>query len=73
LWRSPNHREKGGGDYTDPAKALARVISGHQVNLQDQVLAMWATPAARDYKHPNAKPFREREAAGRKANSYATK
>jgi hypothetical protein len=44
-WRSPNHRENGGGDYLDPEKARARIESGHQVNLQDQMLAsQWPTP-----------------------------
>lgn len=43
-------RQKGGGMYADPEKALARITSGHQVNLEDQMLAMstWPTPCARD-------------------------
>lgn len=63
MWPTPQHREKGGGEYADPAKALARLTSGHQVNLQDAVKAMhagpkaaaklWPTPAARDYRMPN--------------------
>jgi hypothetical protein len=46
-----NTREKGGGEYSDPAKAFARLSSGHQVNLQDQVLtaAQWPTPQSRDH------------------------
>jgi hypothetical protein len=49
-WRSPNVREKGGGSYSDPEKALARLSSGHQVNLEDQMLvaSMWTTCRASD-------------------------
>ncbi len=48
-WRSPNVREKGGGDYSDPAKAAARMESGHQVNLADEVMVMgWTSPQAHD-------------------------
>lgn len=36
-WPSPSHRENGGGEYSDPKKALARLSSGHQKNLQDVV------------------------------------
>lgn len=44
-WPTPQHREGGGGEYADPAKALARMQSGHQVNLQDVARAVgWATP-----------------------------
>jgi hypothetical protein len=50
LWPTPQHREKGGGEYSDPKKAAARIRSGHQVNLQDHVKALWATPSARDWK-----------------------
>jgi hypothetical protein len=55
-WRSPNVREKGGGDYVDPEKAMARITSGHQVNLQDEVLAIsgWPTASARDRKDGRA-------------------
>lgn len=42
VWRTLNTREKGGGDYKDPGKALARMASGHQVNLQDQVIGFSA-------------------------------
>lgn len=62
-WRSPSHREKGGGEYADPKKAIARIASGHQVNLQDEVRlapAGWAAPNARDYRHPNASTYAER-------------
>jgi hypothetical protein len=49
LWRTPNARAKGGGDYTDPAKAAARQIAGHQLNLSEQVLmSLWPTPTAVD-------------------------
>lgn len=46
LWPTPQHREKGGGDYSDPAKARARLTSGHQINLQDHVIALWPTPTS---------------------------
>jgi hypothetical protein len=47
-WRSPDSGQRG-GDYADPEKALARMESGHQVNLNDQaVLAGWPTPVAND-------------------------
>ena len=48
LWPTPQHREKGGGDYSDPAKAKAkaRLDSGHQINLQDHAVAMWPTPTS---------------------------
>ena len=43
-WRSPDHNQRG-GSYADPDKALARLASGHQINLEDQaVLAGWPTP-----------------------------
>lgn len=49
-WRSPDHNQRGGG-YSDPAKALARMESGHQINLEDQaVLAGWPTASSRDWK-----------------------
>jgi hypothetical protein len=49
-WRAPNVREKGGGAYSDPEKARQRLASGHQVNLEDQVLALagWSSPRASD-------------------------
>lgn len=46
-WRTPNARFKGGGEYTDPVKALQRLDSGHQINLSEQVLtSTWLTPSA---------------------------
>jgi hypothetical protein len=36
-WRSPDHNQRGGG-YADPEKALARLVSGHQINLEDQAV-----------------------------------
>jgi len=43
-WRSPDHNQRG-GSYADPEKALARLASGHQINLEDQaVLAGWPSP-----------------------------
>lgn len=51
LWRTMNTREKVGGEYSDPAKALKRLTSGHQINLQDQAMtSLWATPTSRDHK-----------------------
>lgn len=48
-WRSPDANQRG-GDYSDPAKVLTRLDSGHQVNLNDQVvLAGWPT-TTRDWK-----------------------
>lgn len=49
LWPTPQHRDKGGGEYADPKKARARLTSGHQVNLQDHVRALWPTPTANDH------------------------
>lgn len=51
-WRTPNALpESRGGLQTDPEKALERIASGHQVNLDDQAcLAGWVTPQARDGK-----------------------
>lgn len=37
-WPTPNSRENGGGDYSDPAKALKRLTSGHQINLSEVAL-----------------------------------
>lgn len=49
-WRTPDHNQRG-GSYSDPEKALARLASGHQINLEDQaVLVGWATPTTRDHK-----------------------
>jgi hypothetical protein len=50
CWRTIQNRKTSGGEYSDPAKALARIKSGHQVNLQDQVKAQWGTPRATEYK-----------------------
>ena len=47
---SPNVRERGGGDYSDAAKAAARLESGHQVNLADVALSAVPTCAARDWR-----------------------
>lgn len=47
-WRTPDHNERGGA-YSDPHKALARVKSGHQINLEDQAtMAGWRTPTTGD-------------------------
>lgn len=47
-WRSQNSRENGGGCYSDPEKALARMSSGHQINLEEQMtvaaVSQWPTP-----------------------------
>ena len=37
-WPTPNSRENGGGDYSDPAKAMKRLTSGHQINLSEVAL-----------------------------------
>ena len=38
-WRSPDHNSRGGA-YSDPKKALKRIKSGHQVNLEDEVIGL---------------------------------
>ncbi len=48
LWPTAQCRQKGGGDYKDPSKALARMSSGHQVNLSDVAIALWSTIRASD-------------------------
>lgn len=50
TWRTPNARQKGGGSYSDPRKAELRMASGHQINLQDEMViaANWSTPRASD-------------------------
>ena len=41
-WPTPNSRENGGGDYTDPNKALKRKEHRHQFNLSEAaLLAGW--------------------------------
>jgi hypothetical protein len=52
-WPTPNSRETGGGSYADPANAAARRDAGHQVNLQDVMVAsasraLWPTVTAGD-------------------------
>ena len=47
LWRTPNARVSGGGEYKDPAKILKRWEAGHQVNLSEQV-RLWPTPCAHE-------------------------
>jgi hypothetical protein len=55
-WRTPDHNQRG-GDYSDPKKALARLASGHQINLNDQaILASWGTPTAQDARHATVSP-----------------
>jgi hypothetical protein len=50
-WRAPTAGETRGGSYADPEKALARLTSGHAINLEDQVvMAQWATATARDWR-----------------------
>lgn len=49
-WRSPDHNKRGGA-IQDPAKVLARMEAGHQINLEDQVmLTGWSTASSRDWK-----------------------
>lgn len=47
-WPTPQNRKSGGGDYSDPEKAAARIKDGkHQINLSETVLlANWPTPMA---------------------------
>ena len=61
-WPTPNAIPEGrGGLQTNPEKALERRQQDHMLNLDDAAcLAGWATPAHRDYRHPNAKPWSER-------------
>jgi hypothetical protein len=47
-WRSPTAGDNRGGAYADPAKAIARMDSGHTINLEDQMVANWSTPRASD-------------------------
>ena len=60
TWSTPRATdgEKGGGSYSDPAKAEARIVSGHQVNLQDQMVAAshWATPLSSDVMKQSENP-----------------
>jgi hypothetical protein len=53
LWRTPNNRAKGGGEYQDVEKIQKRWADGHQVNLSEQV-RMWPTPTTRDWKDGSA-------------------
>lgn len=46
---TPNARLMGGGDYTDPEKAIARLESGHQINLSEIALLGVPTPQQRDH------------------------
>lgn len=39
MWRSPTAGENRGGSYSDPEKAIARIHSGHTINLEDQMVA----------------------------------
>tara|TARA_R110002020_G_scaffold309418_2_gene525446 strand:- start:58 stop:711 length:654 start_codon:yes stop_codon:yes gene_type:complete len=45
MWPTPNARQKGGGEYQDPEKILARMEKGYQTNLGDLV-KLWPTPRA---------------------------
>tara|TARA_R100000773_G_scaffold34544_1_gene29552 strand:- start:199 stop:936 length:738 start_codon:yes stop_codon:yes gene_type:complete len=47
LWPTPNAREKGGGEYQDPEKIIARMKKGYQSNLGDLV-KLWPTPRVSD-------------------------
>jgi len=52
-WRSPTAGDTRGGSYLDPEKALARMSSGHTVNLEDQMvvaasMGQWPRPQAMD-------------------------
>lgn len=39
LWRGPTAGVNRGGAYSDPKKAIARISSGHTINLEDQMVA----------------------------------
>lgn len=52
-WRSPPAGQNRGGAYSDPEKAIARMASGHTVNLEDQIVASWPTVCARDGMPPH--------------------
>lgn len=62
-WPTPQHRERGGGSYADPMKAAARLTSGHQVNLQDHMVATWPTVQARDGNKPHTIEYVEKHKA----------
>jgi hypothetical protein len=50
-WRAPTAGDNRGGSYADPEKALARMSSGHTINLEDEmVAAQWCAPTSRDWK-----------------------
>ena len=74
TWATPQHRDKGGGSYADPEKALARMASGHQVNLQDQMVAFekatWKSPMSSDVEKQSENPETtiRRMAAGRQTS-----
>ena len=60
MWATPGagspNSLRGRGQHPDIRKA-----GGHQVGLHDQVEgALWATPAERDYRFPNARTYEER-------------
>ena len=52
-WRSPTAGEARGGAYADPAKAVARMASGHTVNLEDQMVAAQAIIAPNGMECPS--------------------
>ena len=54
LWPTPQHREKGGGEYSDPQKARDRMRSGHQVNLQDVVIGQTPNGSSATTEKPGA-------------------
>ena len=50
-WPTPVAKEKAGGEYKDPEKAIARAFGPHANDLRDFAhLAGWPTPTARDWK-----------------------
>jgi len=59
---TPTAGGSGGGEHKGPNKALRRALGNQHANdLRDFAqLAAWPTPAARDYRHANAKSFQER-------------
>jgi len=58
LWPTPDtHMGHHGGQSRNAS--LRRLGKGQQVNLGHAV-AIWPTPASRDYRHPNATSYAER-------------
>ena len=46
MWRTPQSRENGGGEYSDPEKIMARWNRGHQVESSEQATVSGSLPQA---------------------------